>query len=151
MPRLFEGRESRSAAYAVGAAVIAHLATRLVPYSTQVFSLMQTSVAILAIASLGLMVVTHHRQRGELLTHTQEEAVLIVAFGLMWFALLIGWRALQQRGFDPSMEPGTDLASASSRAGHGGRAANEGFTEQRRPYPCSSDSVYCVVEEWTYW
>ncbi|OSD04287.1 hypothetical protein PYCCODRAFT_1433673 [Trametes coccinea BRFM310] len=112
---------------------------------------MQTSVAILAIASLGLMVVTHHRRNGELLTQTQEEAVLIVAFGLMWFALLIGWRALQQRGSDPSLGPGTDLASASSRAGHGGRAANEGFAEQRRPYPCSSDSVYCVVEEWTYW
>ncbi|KAL1946764.1 hypothetical protein VTO73DRAFT_14868 [Trametes versicolor] len=114
---------------ALGAAVIAHLAMRLVPHSTQVFSLMQTSVAILAIASLGLMVVTHHRRHGELLTHTQEEAVLLVAFGLMWFALLIGWRALQ-RGSDSGVGTG----------GVGGR-----------PYPCSSDSVYCVVEEWTYW
>ncbi|KAI0660947.1 hypothetical protein C8Q70DRAFT_1052769 [Cubamyces menziesii] len=116
---------------------------------------MQTSVAFLAIASLGLMVVTHHRRHGELLTHAQEETVLIVAFGLMWFALLIGWRALQQRGFDPNLDPGTDLASASAahagaRSGNGGRSA-EGFTGQRRPYPCSSDSVYCVVEEWTYW
>ncbi|KAI9000975.1 hypothetical protein BD414DRAFT_405085, partial [Trametes punicea] len=76
--------------------------------------------------------------------------VLIVAFGLMWFALLIGWRALQQRGFDTNLDAGTDLASASTRAGRAG-AAREGFAEQRRPYPCSSDSVYCVVEEWTYW
>ncbi|RPD67125.1 hypothetical protein L227DRAFT_569309 [Lentinus tigrinus ALCF2SS1-6] len=57
--------------------------------------------------------------------------VLITAFGLLWFAVLLGWRAMQQR----TMSPG-DAA---------------GFTPGRRPYPCSSDSVYCVVEEWTYW
>ncbi|KAI0776083.1 hypothetical protein BD413DRAFT_260098 [Trametes elegans] len=149
MPRLFEGRESRSAAYAVGAAVIAHLATRLVPPST-LFSLMQTSVAILAIASLGLMVVTHHRRHGELLNQEQEEIVLIVAFGLMWFALMIGWRGLQQRGFDPDVGGMTDVATT-SQGGRGSNAAQEGFTGRRRPYPCPSDSVYCVVEEWTYW
>ncbi|KAI0638221.1 hypothetical protein C8Q77DRAFT_418584 [Trametes polyzona] len=147
MPRLFEGRESRSAMYALGAAMLAHVAMRFVPHSTQVFSLMQTSVAILAIASLGVMIVTHHRRHGEMLTQTQEEAILLVAFGLMWFALLIGWRALQQRGADPGLV-GTDLASA-SRTGRGRNAAQEGFGG--RPYPCSSDSVYCVVEEWTYW
>ncbi len=30
-------------------------------------------------------VVTHHRRAGNMLTHTQEEMVLITAFGLMWF------------------------------------------------------------------
>ncbi|KAI0375676.1 hypothetical protein BV20DRAFT_1008337 [Pilatotrama ljubarskyi] len=108
---------------------------------------MQTSVAILAIASLCLMVVTHHRRHGQLLTQTQEEAVLIVAFGLMWFALLLGWRALYQRSFESSLAGDTGVASV-SQGGRGRNAAQEGFA---KPYPCSSDSVYCVVEEWTYW
>ena len=30
-------------------------------------------------------VVTHHRRHGDLLTQAQEEAVLIAAFGLLWF------------------------------------------------------------------
>ncbi|KAI0677535.1 hypothetical protein C8Q78DRAFT_96070 [Trametes maxima] len=111
---------------------------------------MQTAVAILAIAAMGLMIVTHHRRNGALLTQTQEEAVLITAFGLMWFALLLGWRGLQQRGFDPSRGANTNLASP-SQAGAGRGAAQDGFTGQGRPTWCSSDSVYCVVEEWTYW
>ncbi|KAH9853425.1 hypothetical protein C2E23DRAFT_103743 [Lenzites betulinus] len=88
MPRLFEGRESRSAAYALGAAVVAHLATRLVPPSTQVFSLMQTREKHLHCCSACGRIVTHHRRHGDLLTHTQEEAVLLVAFGLLWFGTL---------------------------------------------------------------
>ncbi|TBU59105.1 hypothetical protein BD310DRAFT_925704 [Dichomitus squalens] len=120
----------------------------LVPNSVQTYSLMQTAVAILAIASLAVMVVTHHRRDGALLTHTQEEMVLIAAFGLMWFAVLLGWRAFQQRGIDPGTAANTDLASATGRSAN---KYNEGFTPERRPYPCRSDSVYCVVEEWTYW
>ncbi|KAI0719518.1 hypothetical protein C8T65DRAFT_635585 [Cerioporus squamosus] len=147
---LFEGRVGRSAMYAAGAAGIAHLVMRLVPSSVQTYSLMQTAVAILAIASLGVMVVTHHRRNGNMLTHMQEEMVLITAFGLLWFAVLLGWRAMQQRTMSPGDAAGTDLASA-SRAGRGANPYNEGFTPGRRPYPCSSDSVYCVVEEWTYW
>ncbi|RDX55662.1 hypothetical protein OH76DRAFT_1397059 [Lentinus brumalis] len=76
--------------------------------------------------------------------------VLITAFGLLWFAVLLGWRAMQQRTMSPGDAAGTDLASA-SRAGRGANTYSEGFTPGRRPYPCSSDSVYCVVEEWTYW
>ncbi|KAI0832459.1 hypothetical protein BC628DRAFT_1346787 [Trametes gibbosa] len=95
------------------------------------------------------MIVTHHRRHGELLTHTQEEVVLLVAFGLLWFAVLIGWRGLHQRSVDRYADGETSLASA-SQAGRGRNAgAQEGFGG--RPYPCSSDSVYCVVEEWTYW
>ena len=56
-----------------------------------------------------------------------------------------------QRTMSPGDAAGTDLASA-SRAGRGANNQyNEGFTPRRRPYPCSSDSVYRVVEEWTYW
>ena len=29
-------------------------------------------------------VVTHHRRNGDMLTHAQEETILIVAFGLLW-------------------------------------------------------------------
>ncbi|KAI0750841.1 hypothetical protein C8Q80DRAFT_534359 [Daedaleopsis nitida] len=140
---LFEGRMARSAMYAGGAAGIAHLVIRLVPSSVQTYSLMQTAVAILAIASLAVLVVTHHRRAGDLLTIMQEEMVLITAFGLMWFAILLGWRAYQQRGVAPGDAAGADLASPS-------RTGREGFTPDRRPYPCSSDSVYCVVEEWSY-
>ncbi|KAI0774311.1 hypothetical protein C8Q74DRAFT_824732 [Fomes fomentarius] len=139
---LFQGRVARSALYAGGAVVLAHLVARLVPDSVQTFSLMQTAVAILAIASLAVMVVTHHRRAGNMLTHTQEEMVLITAFGLMWFAILLGWRAYQQRGIAPGEAANTPLAS-------GSQGYNEGFTSGKRPYPCSSDSTYCVVEEWT--
>lgn len=92
--------------------------------------------------------------------------VLIAAFGLMWFgtlpslrvrthvliehvaAILLGWRAFQQRGINPGEAANTDLASATGRSSN---EYNEGFTAEKRPYPCRSDSVYCVVEEWTYW
>ncbi len=110
---------------------------------------------------------THHRRSGSFLSQTQEEVVLIAAFGLMWFgtqpcplarthipyrahvtAVLLGWRAFQQRGIDPGEAANTDMASATGRTSN---RYNEGFTPGKRPYPCRSDSVYCVVEEWTYW
>ena len=65
-------------------------------------------------------------------------------------AILLGWRAFQQRTMSPGEAAGTDLASA-TRAGSTANPYSEGFTPGRRPYPCGSDSVYCVVEEWTYW
>ncbi|KAM5532299.1 hypothetical protein V8D89_014057 [Ganoderma adspersum] len=101
----------------------------LVPSSVQTYSLMQTAVAILAIASLAVWRQGPHppQEKRILPLADQEEMVLIAAFGLMWFAVLLGWRAFQQRGINP------------------------GFTPGKRPYPCRSDSVYCVVEEWTYW
>ncbi|KAI0722936.1 hypothetical protein C8Q76DRAFT_793930 [Earliella scabrosa] len=73
-----------------------------------------------------------------------EEMVLITAFGLMWFAILLGWRAFQQRGIAPGNAAGSALAGEPGQY-------SEGFTGGKRPYPCRSDSVYCVVEEWTYW
>ncbi|PIL37186.1 hypothetical protein GSI_00878 [Ganoderma sinense ZZ0214-1] len=151
---LFEGNAMRSTLYAGGAAVVAHLVMMLVPSSVQTYSLMQTAVAILAIASLAVMVLTHHRRSGSFLSQTQEEMVLIAAFGLLWFevgriaAVLLGWRAFQQRGINPGEAANTDLASATGRTSN---RYSEGFTPGKRPYPCRSDSVYCVVEEWTYW
>ena len=96
--------------------------------------------------------------------------MLITAFGLMWFgawlanrcctianidwgrcgpthtwiAILLGWRAFQQRGIAPGNAAGSALAGEPGQY-------SEGFTGGKRPYPCRSDSVYCVVEEWTYW
>ncbi|TCD66993.1 hypothetical protein EIP91_000673 [Steccherinum ochraceum] len=78
---------------AAGVALAAHLITSLVPgtllliaYGMEdVFNMMQSTVAILAVAALAYLVVTHHRREGQVLTQTQEEMLLIGAFGLFWF------------------------------------------------------------------
>jgi hypothetical protein len=44
----------------------------------------QTSIAMLAIASLMFMITLQHRREAHLLTQTQEEMALIAGFGLFW-------------------------------------------------------------------
>ncbi|KAG5651430.1 hypothetical protein H0H81_008660 [Sphagnurus paluster] len=120
------------------------------------FHLTQTSVAILAISSLMFLVTMHHRRDGQLLSRAQEEMVLISGFGLLfvgkrqsievsrcqysysdksWIleAVLLAWRA----------------RSAVSGPGDLDVAGRQ--RESRWPYPCSSDDIYCVVEDYTYW
>lgn len=109
---------------------------------------MQSSIALLAIASLAVLVVMHHRRNGSFLTNTQEEMILMGAFGLFWFAVLIALRASGQRTVDPGTASEISMQSA-TRAGRSKSAAQPGFTRGRN-YPCSSDAVYCVVEEWAY-
>lgn len=148
---LFQERMVRSITSAALAAFAAHVLSQLLPHSIHTFNLVQTSVIVLALASLSLLVVMHHRRNGGFLTRTQEEMILIGAFGLFWFAVLVAWRARSQRTANPGAAGGAALASA-TQAGHGsaGRAVGHGLTEGRRPYPCSTDAVYCVVEEWTW-
>jgi len=52
------------------------------PANLHAFTLAQTSVAILAIGTLMIFIVTHHRRNGQVLTQDQEEMILIGAFGL---------------------------------------------------------------------
>ncbi|KAH9936947.1 hypothetical protein B0H21DRAFT_57646 [Amylocystis lapponica] len=111
--------------------------------------MMQSSVAMLALASLAVLVVTHHRRDGHLLTQGQEEAILIGAFGLFWFAVLIAFRAFGQRGINSGAAGEVSLERA-TQAGRQEMGHEPGFTGGRRPYPCSSDSYYCVVEEWVF-
>ncbi|KAJ7700112.1 hypothetical protein B0H17DRAFT_925803, partial [Mycena rosella] len=79
-----------------------------------------------------------HRREGHLLTQTQEEMLLVFCFGLFWMAALLGWRALRAQGGHPSSSAGQMLEPA----GISGQAV--------RPYPCSIDDVYCVVEDYTF-
>jgi len=127
-----------------GAVVVgfAHFMTKLLS-STHAFHLTQTSVAILAILSMMAFVTMHHRREGQLMTQTQEEMVLICAFGLFWVAMLIAWRAFSHR--TGNLGPGDiDLPMASA----GG--PESWFTGGIRPYPCASDDIYCVVEDYTF-
>ncbi|KAH9077357.1 hypothetical protein EDB83DRAFT_2349659 [Lactarius deliciosus] len=102
---LFTGNLRRS----VGAGLVSFFTGTLLmwtlPSNLHVFALAQTSVAILAIGSLMIFVVTHHRRNGQVLTQDQEEMILIGAFGLFWFGksssvsgVRVGGRERQFRG-----------------------------------------------------
>ncbi|KAF8897547.1 hypothetical protein BD779DRAFT_386240 [Infundibulicybe gibba] len=127
---LFRDHPIRSTFAMAGSLLAAHVLTGL-SSSLNLFHLTQTSVAILAIAALMFLVTMHHRRDAHLLTQTQEEMVLIGGFALFWMASLLAWRGFSSHGSDLSYGSG------------GGRA---GFGSS----PCSSDDVYCMVEEYTY-
>lgn len=159
---IFRDRIVRSALSAAGVALAAHLITSLVPGTLHVFNLLQSSVAILAVAALAFLVVTHHRRDGHMLTQTQEEMILIGAFGLFWFAILVSFRVFRQSGGDlgagyagavgagsaaaPAVQPATAPGAGVSRTTPG-----QAGGRRAPPYPCSSDSVYCYVEEWRWY
>ncbi|KIP10617.1 hypothetical protein PHLGIDRAFT_115374 [Phlebiopsis gigantea 11061_1 CR5-6] len=91
---------------------------------------------------MAVFIVMHHRQEGRFLSQTQEELILIGAFGLFCLALLVASRAWREQAVD---------IGAASGVGLGGRKNTEaGFTGGKRPYPCSNDAVACVVEEWSW-
>ncbi|KAK7695404.1 hypothetical protein QCA50_000040 [Cerrena zonata] len=135
---MFQERLVRSGLLAAGVALCAHGLTWVLPDTLYVFTTLQSSVAILALASLAVLVVTHHRREGGLLTQTQEEAILVGAFGLAWFAILVGIRAYKRLDMDPSPAAYTH----GTQRGGGSRA---------KSYPCDSDSLYCIDEEWTWY
>jgi len=138
---LFRDRPVRSTVAAAIVLGFGHFITKLMS-SLHAFHLTQSSVAILAILSMICFVTMHHRQEGRLMTQTQEEMVLICAFGLFWVAALIAWRAFSHQGVDLGRAAGVDIPMASAS-----RQEPEGI----RPYPCSSDDLYCIVEEYTFW
>jgi len=105
---LFQENRVRSAIAATAAVGVGHLVTKLVsPQSSQ---LLQSLVAVVAIAALVFLVVTHHRQEGQILTQPQEEATLIGGLALLWIVIVLSWRIMSGDG-----------GSSRSR-GYGGRA-----------------------------
>lgn len=113
-------------------------------------NLTQTTVALLALAAVTILVVAHHRTQGQFLTQTQEEMVLIGAFGLFWLALLVTLRVIRQRGGEfagHDVPPGgyrQTVAKPVGKAG-GGKARQEwaGYGYGYQP-------AY-TVEEYEYW
>jgi len=152
---LFRDHPVRSCAAVAVALAVSHFLAKLTS-SFHAFQLTQTSVTILAIISLMFLVITHHRRQGQLLTQTQEEMLLIGGFGLFWMAIFLAWRAWIARRMEVGMDLGrsaeVELASAGATTHQTAarRRLEPGFTGAIRPYPCSSDDVYCIVEEYTF-
>ncbi|KAI0307331.1 hypothetical protein B0F90DRAFT_1687444 [Multifurca ochricompacta] len=145
---LFTGNLRRS----IGAGLISVFTGTLLmwtlPPNLRAFTLAQTSVAILAIGSLMIFIVAHHRRNGQVLTQDQEEMVLIGAFGLFWFAFFVTWRAFRQRWSFESEIGMSGVPSTPRR--------QAGFTGNNREgryksWPCSRYDVDCVVEEWSFY
>ncbi|KIJ56674.1 hypothetical protein M422DRAFT_22828 [Sphaerobolus stellatus SS14] len=137
---LFRHNPFRSAAYAAGLAVAVHILHKFIPESHFAFSMTSTSVSILALSSLAIMIVAHHTRQGQIMTQTQEEMLLIGAFGLFWLSFLVILRAFRSRGVEQPAAAGADSAGPIARTGEG----------SRRPDWCGSDDVLCIIEEWKY-
>ncbi|KAF8484295.1 hypothetical protein JB92DRAFT_3029858 [Gautieria morchelliformis] len=138
---LFRHNRLRSALYAGGLAILVHIFHRFIPTSHFAFSLTSTSVAILALSSLAIMTVAHHTRQGQVMTQTQEEMLLIGAFGLFWLSFLVILRAFRNR-HAPHEDPVASGVSVSTSVTSTGKP--------KRPEWCSGDAAYCVVEEWKY-
>ncbi|KAH9006994.1 hypothetical protein EDB86DRAFT_36410 [Lactarius hatsudake] len=143
---LFTGNLRRSVGAGLGSFFTGTLLMWMVPSNLHAFALAQTSVAILAIGSLMIFVVTHHRRNGQVLTQDQEEMILIVAFGLFWFAFLVACRAFWQRRSAEGELGMSGLPAPRRQAGFTG-SARGGY----KTWPCSRYDVDCVVEEWSYY
>ncbi|KAI0068861.1 hypothetical protein BV25DRAFT_1817780 [Artomyces pyxidatus] len=145
---LFTSNLRRSMAAGFVAVIAAHMIMWIIPHNLHAYTLTQTSVAFLAIASLMIFVVAHHHRSGTVLTRDQEELVLVCAFGLAWLALLVGGRAVRQRS-----QYGVygELNSTPPKNVPVPRRRESGFAEGRRAWPCARDDAYCVVEEWSYY
>lgn len=160
---LFRTRPTQSFVTAAVVAFGAHLILHLLPADLRVFTLMQTAVAVLALAAVMVMVVLHHRRSGNIFTHEQEERILIAAFGLFWLALLIAFRASYQNntvGAGSTGEasvPNVVPDTAPVRSQSGGQPQGRNRVDKRprltpggRPWPCQREGALCIVEEWTY-
>ena len=65
-------------------------------------------------------------------------------------AVLVAWRAISQQGSVGITDEVRLPAPAATTPVRGGARRPSGMTGRRRPWPCSPDDVYCVVEEWSY-
>ncbi|KAJ7638826.1 hypothetical protein FB45DRAFT_903963 [Roridomyces roridus] len=106
------------------------------------------SVAILAVGGLIYLIAMHHRRDGGLLSQNQEETILIVGFGLFWMAVLLGWQALKAGSSTEVPIRGLEGVPAGTQGVR--RERPVGLPRPVRPYPCSYDDAYCVVEEYTF-
>jgi len=165
---LFSEHPVRHVLKAILALAAVHVIMKFMPQSIQILHLTQTSVTIIAIAALVFLVVLHHRsESGRVLSQTQEEMIIIAAFGAFWFAFLIAMRTFNQSSVDVNLahprnmfSPGArESAAAASgvQANAGGyRGAHDGRYGQpqagfRNSHPCNPNDAYCVVEEWTFY
>ncbi|KAJ7283637.1 hypothetical protein C8J57DRAFT_1053257 [Mycena rebaudengoi] len=149
---LFQDHPIRSGLLVVAALFVAHVVSLFVSFF-HIFHSTQASVAILAVAGVIFLVAQHHQRNGHLMTHTQEEMVLIFCFGLFWLCVLLGWHGLRAREGSPRSSGEMDIASAMTQVATRerlGKASVAGFRGQVRPYPCNVDDLYCVVEEYTF-
>ena len=63
-------------------------------------------------------------------------------------ATRLAWRAFTHRAGDPGRAGEVDVRVPMASAG--GQKERGFTTGGGRPYPCSSDDLYCVVEEYTF-
>jgi len=130
-----------------------HLASRSIPHSLHALNFIQTLVAILALASVIVLVSRHHRSEARFLTNAQEDILIIAASGLFWLAVLVAWRAYRHGGGGSETVGGMiDSALQGSQATRGSgtsRAGGAATGRGRGQSPCSPNAVYCVVEEWS--
>ncbi|KAI0729433.1 hypothetical protein C8Q72DRAFT_316467 [Fomitopsis betulina] len=153
---LFRDRTVRSITSAALAAFTAHWLTRMIPNTMHTYNLMQSSVAMLALASLSILwlasVVMHHRRNGQFLTQTQEEVILIAAFGFFWLAILVAWKAYTMQPGHGELAPVGSSTTPSRKPTAASRGRDPGFTRTaRRQYGCTDDSWYCVVDEFSWY
>jgi hypothetical protein len=65
-------------------------------------------------------------------------------------ACLVGMRAYRQRPISPGRAAEAELAALLGTPQASRPQLEPGFTAGYRPYPCSADDVYCIVEDWTF-
>ncbi|KAJ7068288.1 hypothetical protein C8F01DRAFT_1117621 [Mycena amicta] len=128
---LFTENPLRSAATVVAALFAAHVAAKFLSFF-HIFHFSQAVVA--ALIAIGLMYLIT-RQEGHSLTQKQAEALLIGCLAVVWMSVLVGWQAALRDG-------GIEHIDERPSTGAGMR--------ELRPYPCTMESEYCVVEDY-YW
>lgn len=95
---LFRGHMLRISAFVVVIILGAYKLVNRMQYSMHTFNMTQTSIAIIGLATVMLLTVTHNRRQGGFLTPTQEELLLASSFALFWFSAFIAYRVFGQRG-----------------------------------------------------
>ncbi|KAG0709647.1 hypothetical protein DFH29DRAFT_885167 [Suillus ampliporus] len=143
---LFTDHPFRHVIKGILALAMGHIIMKMMPHSIQVVHLTQTSVTVLAIGALIVLVVKHHRtQEGErVLSSSQEELILIAAFGAFWLAFLLAMRAWNQGSVDVDLaHPRHMFQSSTGEAqsnvvGAGSRGAAAG---QAMPPAVASDRL----------
>jgi len=149
MPRLFQGHILRSTIAAGLAVAAGHQFLHRLPDNFYAFTMAQTSIAIIALSAIMLITVAHHHRRGQAMTQTQEEMLLIGAFGLFWLAVLVALRAFGQRDDPTALDHG--LMPARTAAGDAYRRTVRSRPEASSSWACGGDAYRCVVEEWGYY
>ncbi|KAL5507978.1 hypothetical protein ACEPAH_5596 [Sanghuangporus vaninii] len=103
---LFRGHMLRSIFIAGVLFLTARYINKRMPDSLYTFTVTQTSIAIIAISTLMLLVIQHHRRQGRVLTQTQEEMLLLGGFALFSLAAFVAHRAYGQRDVQHSVHDG---------------------------------------------